>query len=247
MTLRETTAIMEILSTAYPRFYAGPNAPDQKQTAKLWADMFAEDDVKLVAAAVKALIATDEKGFPPHIGAIKAKIRQLVTPREMTEQEAWNRVYRAVCNSGYNAETEFSALPERLQRMVGSPNQLREWAAMDSDTVQSVIASNFQRSYRARVRSDREWEALPADIKAIAREAARKRTLPEENPSKPALSAQKARSQEEVQGALKKLREEFGGPRREEWRAQAQKISDEEIAKRREENLRRLREWGESP
>lgn len=27
-----------------------------------------------VSAAVKAFIATDEKGFPPHIGAIKAQI-----------------------------------------------------------------------------------------------------------------------------------------------------------------------------
>lgn len=168
MTLRETTAIMEILSTAYPMFYAGPNAPDQKKTAKLWEDMFAEDDVKLVAAAVKALIATDEKGFPPHIGAIKAKLRQLTSPQETTELEAWGMVYRAICNSGYNSEQEFSKLPKMIQGIVGDARQLREWAMMPTDTVQSVISSNFQRSYRARSQHERELAALPEDVRALA-------------------------------------------------------------------------------
>ena len=38
---------------------------------------------------------------------------------------------------------------------------------MDADTVQSVVASNFQRSYRARAAVNREYAALPADVKAL--------------------------------------------------------------------------------
>ena len=58
MTRKETGIIMDILATAYPRFYSGPDAPDPAKAVSLWAEMFAEDDVALVAAAVKALIAT---------------------------------------------------------------------------------------------------------------------------------------------------------------------------------------------
>ena len=47
----------------------------------------------------------------------------------------------------------------------GFPNQLREWAQMDSDTLNSVVASNFQRSYKARAASEREYMALPSDVR----------------------------------------------------------------------------------
>ena len=88
MTRQETGIIMNILATAYPRFYAGADVPDPEQTLNLWAGMF-DEPVELVAAAVKALIATDSKGYPPHIGAVKAKIRQLTERPQMAPQEAW--------------------------------------------------------------------------------------------------------------------------------------------------------------
>ena len=242
MTVEETGVVMDILRASYPRFYAGPAAPDPKQSVALWAEMFSDDPLPLVLAAVKAFIATDEKGFPPHRGAIKAKLRQISSPQERTEQEAWSLVYRAICNSSYHSEAEFSALPDTLRRMVGSPSQLREWAGMDSDTVQSVVASNFQRSYRAKKKSNREWEALPADIQVLAREVAGQLAPPEKT-SAPgqALPPRATRSREDIQRDLENLREKFGAGQRKR-RTEAPEISEEEIARRREENMRRLRE-----
>ena len=72
MTIEETGVIMDILTTAYPRFYSGPDAPDRMKTLTLWAEMFVHDDVALVAAAVKALIESDSKGFP-HISVLSRK------------------------------------------------------------------------------------------------------------------------------------------------------------------------------
>ena len=167
MTRQETGIIMDILATAYPRFYAGPDAPDPEKAVALWAEMFAEDDVAIVAAAVKALIATDDKGFPPHIGAVKAKVRQITQPSGMTPQEAWNLVAKAIRNSAYDSREEYDKLPKEIQRLVGSPNQLRDWATMDSDTVHSVVASNFQRSFAARQKADNDFKALPRDVQAM--------------------------------------------------------------------------------
>ena len=77
MTRQETGIIMDILTAAYPRFYSSTTGPDMRNAIKLWADMFAHDEVALVAAAVKSVIESDEKGFPPTIGQVKAKLRLL--------------------------------------------------------------------------------------------------------------------------------------------------------------------------
>lgn len=52
-----------------------------------------------------------------------------------------------------------------MQRLVGSASQLREWAMMDADTVSSVVASNFQRSYKVRAKNEREILALPSSVR----------------------------------------------------------------------------------
>lgn len=170
MNRQETGIIMDVLATAYPRFYAGQNAPDPERAVALWAEMFAGDDVALVAAAVKSWIEADEKGFPPSIGQIKGKLRQITgEDQELTEAEAWALVSSAVRNGIYEAREEFEKLPPLLRRLVGSPEQIRDWAVMDSATVHGVVASNFQRSYRAISERERAYRQLPKGIREKVR------------------------------------------------------------------------------
>lgn len=205
MTRQETGIIMDILTTAYPAFYNGRNAPDMRMTVNLWAEMFAEDDVKIVAAAVKALIATDDKGFPPHIGAVKGRIRQISNPDEMTEQEAWALISKALRDGYYNAEAEFAKLPPLVQDVVHDPRQLREWSMMDESTVQSVVASNVQRSFRAKAQSRRDFEALPKDVQVLAKTfAAALPQMPEE--PKPAALPPRVRTVEDIRADMEKTK-----------------------------------------
>lgn len=177
MNREEVLMVMTVLRGAYPQFYRGITAKEAEATVSLWAEMFAEDDVAIVAAAVKALIATDDKGFPPHIGAVKAKVRQITQPSGMTPQEAWNLVAKAIRNSAYESREEYDNLPREVQRIVGSPNQLRDWALMDSETVHSVVASNFQRSFAARQKADNDFKALPRDVQAMIGSVAERMAL----------------------------------------------------------------------
>lgn len=165
MNLVETAKLMAVLETAYPMFYAKKTQQEREDAIRLWAEMFADEPGELVAMAVKALIKTRASTFPPGIGEITEKIQQLTQPNEMTELEAWGLVLKAIGNSNYNSGEEFQKLPPVLQKLVGSPSQLREWAAMDSETLNSVVASNFQRSYKIRAKSERDYLALPSSVK----------------------------------------------------------------------------------
>ena len=164
----ETLKIMAVLRGAYPRYYASVSREDLETVVALWVEMFSEEPYEIVAAAVKALIVGDVKGFPPHIGAVKERIHQLTQPHEMTELEAWGYVAKAVRNSLYNSREEFEKLPPLVQRLVGSPNQLRTWAMIDTDSLETVVQSNFMRSFKNRAQSVKDHEKLPASVKAIA-------------------------------------------------------------------------------
>ena len=129
--------------------------------------MFDEEPYELVAAAVKAFISGDGKGFPPAIGQIKDRIRQITTPEEMSEQEAWALVSKAIRNSTYGSEEEFNKLPPEVQAVVHDPGQLKQWAMSPAEDLESVIASNFMRSFRAKQKASKEYLALPTEVKRL--------------------------------------------------------------------------------
>ncbi|NLK64546.1 MAG: hypothetical protein GX289_05565 [Tissierellia bacterium] len=122
----ETIAIMAILKEAYPMYYKDKTKDELSITVNLWTEMFTDDDFNLVKAAVKSFIADDVKGFPPVIGQIKESLNMITQPEQMTELEAWNFVNKTIGNSTYHVKEEYEKLPSILQRVVGSPSQLRE-------------------------------------------------------------------------------------------------------------------------
>ena len=179
MTRDDTLDLLSVLKAAYPNFYKDMTRKDADHVIDLWTEMFKDEPVQLVALAVKRHIATDTKGFPPHIGAIKDAIVKIQQPEEITELEAWGLVQKALRNGYYGAQEEFDKLPPVVQRLVGSPKQLREWSQMDTDTVSSVVASNFQRSYKARAAHEREFLALPTEVKQAMTQIAAGMKMPE--------------------------------------------------------------------
>ena len=163
MTRQEAIKIMTILKTAYPNFYKDYSKEELNAAIDLWATMFVDEHPKIVTEAVKALICTHK--YLPTIADIKEKIATITRPQEMTEMEAWQKVKAAI--SYYNAAENFDQLPPTLQKIVGSPNTLREWAVMDGEVVNSVIQSNFMRSYKAKVAQQKEYAMIPSSTKQL--------------------------------------------------------------------------------
>jgi hypothetical protein len=162
MTYKETLKAIALIQECYPHFMDG-RTPDT--TAAIWAKMFPSEEYLRVEAAIMAFVASDVKGFPPAIGQIKEKLAQMDADNTLDEAGAWTLVAHAMRNGLYGSEKEFAKLPYDIQKSVGSASQLREWAMMDTEVVNSVVCSNFMRSYRARSVHTREMQKLPESAK----------------------------------------------------------------------------------
>lgn len=152
----ETKRILAALTVAYPSLADDKALP----RVNLWASLFADEPYELVSTAVKQYIASDTKGFPPAIGKIKELCIGLTEP-DISEPQAVSLIIKAVQNGIYGSKEEFEKLPPICQRMVASPDRLREWAQLDADQVYTVIASNLRRAYEADKSKAQERQALP--------------------------------------------------------------------------------------
>ena len=148
---------------SYPNYK--PN--NISETVDVWNVMLSDYDYNLVAMALKAYILSDTSGFAPSIGQLVSKMQSITKPQELSEMEAWSLVSKAIRNSGYNSVEEFAKLPPLVQKAVGTPDNLRNWAVSDYQTIESVIQSNFLRTYRVVVKRESEINCMPNEIKAL--------------------------------------------------------------------------------
>lgn len=170
MTKAEIVEMFAYIKVAFPNSYKNITDEDKKTVYKLWYKHFKDYPNVVVMNAVDSIIASDTSGFAPTVGKIKEMILKITANNSIDADEAWNMVSSALRNSIYHAEEEFNKLPIEVQAGVGNPNQLREWAQMDSDTVQSVIGSNFKKGYRGRVEEKKEYEKLPSSAKQMIKQ-----------------------------------------------------------------------------
>ena len=168
MTKEQTQQILAIFKTYYPQSFKGWSNEQSQLYLSMWAEALKDEDAMLVTAAVKAIINTDTREFAPNIAQVKQKMIELSDPNShMTEEEAWSYILKAIRKSGWHSEEAYAELPEVLQSLT-SPDQLHEWSQMDSEVINSVVSSNFRRSFKTRFEQYKTYKALPNDIKQIA-------------------------------------------------------------------------------
>ena len=177
MTKKEVAELITIMQANYANEFRGMSDEAINGKINLWLMQFRDDDYKEVLAAVMAYMATDDGDFMPKVGQIKKKLVEVRTGEELTELEAWNLVHKALRNCSYNSVEEFNKLPAVIQRLVGDPMQLKDWAALE-DKALTVVASNFQRSYKVRAASEREYLALPSAVRETMNQIASGMKMP---------------------------------------------------------------------
>lgn len=163
MTEKEVRQLLAMAQAVYPNY----NPPSREAAVNAWLMCLSEYDNNVVTAAFKAYITTDTSGFAPGIGQLLDKVHLIQNPQELNEMEAWALVSKALRNGYYGAVEEFNKLPPLVQKAVGSPDNLRNWSQTDVKAIETVIQSNFMRSYAAIVKREYEINKMSADVRAL--------------------------------------------------------------------------------
>ena len=163
MTKNEVVKLLMTIQTFYPNY----QVENKEFTINAWYSIIGDCDYKPMEKALRAYITTDTSGFAPSIGQLINKLHEVQSPQELNEMEAWLLVSKALRNGTYGAIEEFNKLPPLVQKAVGSPDNLRNWAQTDSESIENVVQSNFMRTYRTVVNRAKEYRKMPKDIQAL--------------------------------------------------------------------------------
>lgn len=155
------------LVKAMKAVYAQPTFIPDQDAFQVWYELLKDLPYKQVHIAIQKHMLTER--FPPTIADLRTKASEVVEKQleEMSELEAWSLVRKAIGNSGYHAEEEFQKLPEACKIAVGTPENLREWALMESEQVGTVEQSHFIRNYRTAVKRLSEEKKIPESLRLL--------------------------------------------------------------------------------
>ncbi len=156
----------KILVKGMKAVYAHPSFIPDQDAFNVWYAMLNDLSYEYLNAAVQKHMMTNT--HPPTIADIRGEAARLSSGEsEMSELKAWGMVRKAVSNSNYHSEEEFERLPEAVRIAVGNPANLREWAMMPTETVESVEQSHFIKAYRAAVGRVREAAQMAPEIRKL--------------------------------------------------------------------------------
>ncbi len=161
MTRDETKLLIRTMMAYYPSY----KPADISETVTAWAAMLTDVSAEHAMIALKTYVATDGSGFAPAVGKIISLIHDMTEPKYLNPLEAWALVSKAIQRSGYYAEEEFEKLPPVVQKAVGRPATLREWARIDTNTVNTVSQAQFLKTYKAEVKREQDYNRLPLEAK----------------------------------------------------------------------------------
>jgi len=163
MTREEVQDLLISIQSLYPNW-----KPDNKTaTVNAWHWALGEYPAAGIKAALQIYVKTNNTGFAPSVSQLINAMYQPKENQQLSEGEAWALVKRAIKDGCYSAAERYEELPPIIQRAVGSPNMINQWAQTDSDTVNTVIMSNFQRTYRALLQKQSFNDKVPDSLSQI--------------------------------------------------------------------------------
>jgi len=157
MTREETVGLIRSIVSLYPNWHP----ENLTETVNAWHWALEEYPAPAVKASLQIYLKTNRTGFAPSVSQIIDGMHSVKDNSRLTEGEAWAMVKKAIADSGYNAKEHFDEFPPEIQKAVGGPEMLRQWGMTDSAEVNTVIMSNFQRTYRAVISQQEYAERVP--------------------------------------------------------------------------------------
>lgn len=163
MTRDEVKKILIVIENTFSTF----KIENLTQTIDVWFGFLQGYPYETIDTALKMYISTSGSAFAPSISQLIGMMRK---PQELSapnEVEVWREVRKAIRNGNYGAETEFEKLSDTAKRMVGEPTQLREWAQLPSEDIDTIIQSNFKKRFETMQKRQAEIDSMPDEVKAL--------------------------------------------------------------------------------
>lgn len=167
MTREETKELLMMIKAIYPNFSIKPE--EMTATINAWHLMLSEYPIEGINAALQIYVKTNNTGFAPSVSQIIGCMHKPSEIEQLSEGEAWAMVKKAIQDGNYHSEERFNELPPIVQKAVGGSNMIRQWAMSDTDEVNTVIASNFQRTYRAILGKQEFGERVPEQLQDLVK------------------------------------------------------------------------------
>lgn len=161
MTREETGKILGYIKGAFPKYYYNIDAQTFKQQIITWTDVLEDYPIDRVFMGVKSYISAEKDGFPPSPGQIIEYMHRAENPGNRSGIEAWALVKKAVNSPRDQYQAAFSVLPVPVQKVLGSPETLASWGNVPTEEFETVIQSNFLRSYESEVRREHTEQKIP--------------------------------------------------------------------------------------
>ena len=165
MSRDETVNLIRSIVSLYPNW----KPENLSETVNAWQWALEEYPAPAVKAALQIYVKTNNTGFAPSVSQLIGSMYSVQENNELSEGEAWHLVKRAIADSGYHAQERYDELPPLVQRAIGGPEMLHVWGQTDSSEVNTVIMSNFQRTYRALLSKQEFSNKIPESISDIVK------------------------------------------------------------------------------
>ena len=170
MTREQTVDLVRSVVSLYPNW----KPENLTETVNAWHWALEEYPAEAVKGALQIYLKTNNSGFAPSVSQLITSMYAPIENDQLTEGEAWYLVKKAMNGSAWNAQENFDKLPPLVQRAIGSPTVLRQWGLTDSDEVNTVIMSNFQRTYKALLSKQDFNNKIPAQLSDLVKGIAEK-------------------------------------------------------------------------
>lgn len=169
MTKKETAQIYAILEIVFPNMYKNVNKVDG---INAWHILIGEYDYGMVSKALESILRTSTSQFPPTPGQLIEEMRYINSKldgnkNDISSEEAWEMVHRIICDSTYGVKDEmWNALPEVVKYTLRSKSWFKGKGMMDVATVDSVVKSNFLRTFNSAKNEFQKIQKMPTDVRA---------------------------------------------------------------------------------
>lgn len=161
MNRQETITLLQTITAEFPMWKM--ENPDV--TVAVWHERLKGYEYAQVMNGYDKYVKTQGSGFAPSTAQIISHIQQ---PKEYpTPQEAWSRIHKGICNSGYHAKEEFDRLPPILQKCIGSAEEMHRLAYCESEYTLEQTKKACMRTYEKLVEEKQNQDKAKIETQEV--------------------------------------------------------------------------------